>query len=464
MPQPAQPRSVLFISHAAPEDNDFALWLSARLATAGYKVWVDVRKLMGGGDFWDEIERVLREDAVKQIVAFTPFSRKPGVKRELAIGAGVARRLNDDAFMIPIRVGEVPFDEAPPEFIRANILSGHPNWHDCLVPLLETLEQAGIPRASSPNSEMLKRLVEAREQGRRFAVARPETLMTNWFPITPAPSRVRFFGFEGTKEQAKAWMKDCSVALAPASYLRIVGSFADPAGFAEAGPFPLGATADYDIAFTEFVSGINLGPLASRSDASNLTSNLLRQHFERLASAKGLKPFEFANGDVGWFFPSGLIRDDRATFVAPDGRRRWRSLSGKFKTLRWHLCIVAKPRIWPELVYRVHANLVLTEDGITPLDGAKTQKRRRRLTRSWWNHVWRDRLLAALSFLADGGDTVTFVAGNETFGVQCLPLSFEVPVSYDESGPEPLEEEGQDGEINLDPRLDERGDDLEDDL
>ena len=214
MSDPKLRRTTLFISHAAPEDNDFAIWLSSRLVAAGYTVWVDVRKLMGGDDFWDEIERVLRNDAIKQIVAFSTHSRKPGVKRELAIGAGVARRLGDDRFIIPIRVGDVDYDHAPPEFIRSNILPGYPYWHDCLAPLLETLDDAGVKRRASPDTAMLGKLVEAREKGRQFVVRRAETLLTNWFPIRPEPARVRFFGHDGTLEQGKAWAKDCTVCLA----------------------------------------------------------------------------------------------------------------------------------------------------------------------------------------------------------------------------------------------------------
>ena len=55
--------------------------------------------------------------------------------------------------------------------------------------------------------------------------------------------------------------------------------------------------------------------------------------------------------------------DNRIAFTAPDGRRIRRTVTGKFKKLRWHLCLVAKPRIWPELVYRIHGNVVLSEDG-----------------------------------------------------------------------------------------------------
>ena len=53
-------RDVVLITHANPEDNPFSRWLGARLAAAGYKVWVDLRSLRGGDDFWDVIDQTLR--------------------------------------------------------------------------------------------------------------------------------------------------------------------------------------------------------------------------------------------------------------------------------------------------------------------------------------------------------------------------------------------------------------------
>ena len=132
-------RATVFVTHAAPEDNEFALWISSKLATAGYRVWVDQRRLRGGDDFWDEIDRVLRNSAIKQVVAFTRFVTKPGVKKELAIGDIVKGRLNDSKFVIPIRADEISFGDAPPEFIRTDILNAYPNWHDCLQQLFEAL-------------------------------------------------------------------------------------------------------------------------------------------------------------------------------------------------------------------------------------------------------------------------------------------------------------------------------------
>jgi TIR domain len=143
-------RTTVFVTHAAPEDNEFALWISSKLAAPGYRTWVDQRRLRGGDDFWDEIDRVLRNHAIKQVVVFTRFVGKTGVKKELAIGDIVEGRLKDPRFVIPIRAGDIAFTDAPPEFIRTDILNAYPNWHDCLNQLFETLEEAQVRRNRSP--------------------------------------------------------------------------------------------------------------------------------------------------------------------------------------------------------------------------------------------------------------------------------------------------------------------------
>ena len=117
-PAPATPRTTILITHANPEDNRFARWLAARLTGAGYRTWVDVRALRGGEDFWDSIEHVLRHEAVKQIVLVSQHIGKQGVKKELALGDLMGRKLGDAGFMIPIRVSDVDFGDFPTEILR----------------------------------------------------------------------------------------------------------------------------------------------------------------------------------------------------------------------------------------------------------------------------------------------------------------------------------------------------------
>ena len=455
------PRTTVFVTHAAPEDNEFALWISSKLALSGYRVWVDRRRLRGGDDFWDEIDRVLRQEAIKQVVVFTHRIGKQGVKKELAIGSIMSGRLNDPKFMIPIRADDVPFGDAPPEFIRGNILNAHPNWHDCLAELLEALAEAEVPRdLTAPDTESLAAIVAAREEGRRFVVERPESALTNWFAITP-PGRIRYYRFEGMKAQMEAWLKDCRLPYVENG--RLAGTFADPAGFAEGSSFDQRTPTAYDVPFEDFITGKNQGPRdQDDTGARNDIVSLLRQHFSRIAQAHGLRKVEFANKEEAWFFPDGLIPDGKIIFKAGTGRRINRTMSGKFKDLRWHVCLVAKPRIWPNLVYRIHANVVLTKDGRTPLPGDETHKKRRRLTRSWWNDVWRDRLVAAMHFLADGQSAITAEAGNERFSFAAWPMEIEIPVSYDAIDPPLPSEEDDAGNIILRPDLDDHTDDVSD--
>lgn len=452
------PRTTVFVTHAAPDDNEFALWLSSKLAMAGYRVWVDRRRLRGGDDAWDLIDSVLRNESIKQIVVYTTHIEKLGVKKELAIGDVMRKKLSDPAFIIPIRNDDIAYADAPPEFLRGHIINGHPNWHDCLKELFETLDEARVPKSSSPDADSLRRIVEAREDGRRFVIQRPETALTNWFQIQPPPC-VRYYRFEGVQDQINAWVAGCTIPSVTMG--RLVGTFADPAAFSAASTFEQQTPTAYDIAFGEFIGGDNLGPYLDRSSATNDVVNLLRQHFDAIARSRGLLPVEFASKEVGWFFPDGILPENKIAFDAPDGRRVRRSMSGKFKGLRWHVCLLAKPRVWPELVYRVHANVVLSADGKTPLPGERTHKRRRRLTKSWWNDVWRDRLVAAMHFLANGTPAIVAIAGNDSFQISTWPLLLEIPVSYDAVDPPLPTEEDEEGNIVPSAALEDEFEDLD---
>lgn len=83
---PSTPRTLIFLSHAAPEDNDFTAWLGARLASAGYQVWSDVTKLIGGEVFWKDIEEAIRQHSVKFLSILSSKSpAKRGYMKELSV-------------------------------------------------------------------------------------------------------------------------------------------------------------------------------------------------------------------------------------------------------------------------------------------------------------------------------------------------------------------------------------------
>ena len=93
-PEPGvDPREVLFISHAAPEDNAFTIWLEAKLAAMGYEVRADVSRIKGGDDWQRKLENTLRERACKVLLVANPRAvDKPGVRNEIQIATEVARK------------------------------------------------------------------------------------------------------------------------------------------------------------------------------------------------------------------------------------------------------------------------------------------------------------------------------------------------------------------------------------
>lgn len=452
MSAPAQ-RDLVLITHANPEDNAFSRWLGARLALAGYKVWVDVRSLRGGEDFWDVIDQTLRTVTVKQIVVVSSHLSKPGVKKELAIGDYMGRQLKDPSFMIPIRVASVDFGTLAPELLRRNVIDAHPNWASCLRPLFETLEDAGVPRLASKDGELLRSLVTAQEAGRLGILSEPEQLWSNWFPIDVLPDTLCLFGAKGTREQLERWLPSTPVPHVVHSGL--AATFCDPVSFQQSGANAPNLQARFWLTTSEMLQGKDIAPFQSKNEARAHVVNLLRQHWDLAMKRRGLQRFEFAAGRIGWFFPDGLV-DGAVKFALPDGRKVSRVVSGKFKDRRWHLCLVARPMLWPRPLMRVHANMALSLDGSTPLPGAQTQRVRTRLTKSWWNDKWRDLLLAGMNWIGESGPTIDISAGDEAFAVATLPISMETPVSYRAHEVRSAEEDDR-GEIILDDELDDEG-------
>src|SRR5947209_4866049 len=83
---PLADRKVVFISHANPEDNAITAWYGARLAAAGYEVWTDLTRLLGGEEMWLDIDDALRFHARKVIALLSKAAvdpRKEGIRAEV---------------------------------------------------------------------------------------------------------------------------------------------------------------------------------------------------------------------------------------------------------------------------------------------------------------------------------------------------------------------------------------------
>jgi hypothetical protein len=138
---------MLFISHANPEDNAFSQWLALQLAKEGYPVWCDLTQLLGGEDFWADIEHALRERTCKFLFVLSRSSnRKTGPLQELHLAQSIARRDRLGDFVVPLRVDSLPHNEFNIQLARLNAIDFNKGWSNGLRPLLAKLRKDGIEK------------------------------------------------------------------------------------------------------------------------------------------------------------------------------------------------------------------------------------------------------------------------------------------------------------------------------
>lgn len=137
---------MIFVSHANPEDNDIARWLSLQLAIAGYPVWCDVTKLLGGEKFWEVIQKAIASDTTKFVFVLSGNSnKKSGALDELNCALG-AEKQRGPRFVITLRIDDIPYDDVYIQIQRRNHIDFASSWATGLSTLLARLEEDKVPR------------------------------------------------------------------------------------------------------------------------------------------------------------------------------------------------------------------------------------------------------------------------------------------------------------------------------
>jgi hypothetical protein len=424
-------RRVVFISHANPQDNDFTVWLGTRLATAGYEVWSDLTRLIGGEETWQDIDETIRQRCATVILVLSREGvKKPGLRSELAIADAVARKLSRPEFLLPVKIDDLPFDEVPPQVMPRNIIDFSHGWAAALERVLKALERDKIPRAGSDSAATLDQWVRSRTAQGKVLAPTTETLQSNWFPMLAVPERLNFFEIRRPlKSPLEVHALAKEVSWPAAGYLRLLVGFANLGDFEAELRERTPIRTAYSVGLEEFLAGRSKdGPYIEIREARKLVTNLMRQAWEKTAKARGFEEYRDADGASVWWVPNGLLSDNIGRFLRPDGRRGWRQLVGRDNTrdIYWHFGVrawanVLAPR---RLIFKPH--VVFSRDGRTPLG----MRQRRAVCKYWFNAKWRDLILAYAAFLADGCSEFTLAVGTSAgIRVEARPMTFDAPVS-----------------------------------
>ena len=432
--KPARKSDLVFISHANPEDNDFALWLALQLANEGYRVWCDLTKLLGGEVFWDNIEEVIKARAAKVLYVLSRTSNaKDGPLKELHFAQGVAKKERLKDFVIPLQIDDLPHSEITIEITRINAVQFAPSWGTGLAKLLEKLEEDGVPKDPKFNRTTVNewwRTQFSAEQGLRNE---PEEYLSNWFPITLP----RHIYFHSLSRKNIGVLEVTETLPYPAVHEGIfLITFAEASDFeGKLGPDMYIAKAGEPLE----VAGLLAEP---KSTFGKHLFQLLRVAWDQMLAERKLPVYELANKAKCFYFSKDRVPNDKVFFTGVDGERTYRAMVGystrtnpttgvSVKRL-WHYAVQARPLVHPMLAYIFKSHVLFTNDGTTIWESKKKlASARRNQCKSWWNDEWRDRTLAAATYLCDGADKITVKLGSTaSLTIPSTPLPFCSPVSY----------------------------------
>ena len=428
-------RRIVFISHANPEDNEFASWLGTRLTSAGYEVWTDVLNLLGGEPFWRDIGDTIRNEAAVVIVALSHASyQKDGVLDEIALAINTGRQLKKEQFVIPIRLDDLPFSDFPEQLIRLNAIDFSPNWADGLSKLLKIFKYNQIPQSTSNFGEALATWQKFKLRQSTFISDTSESVFSNWFHISSLPSHINFFRFNASKEAMKQAFNKFQSPAAP--YQQLVVSFADAATLEMEASY-IHLEQAYRVPLARFLNGQEpRGLQILWWEARNMVTGLLRLAWEQFARSQGLLLYEFAHGSA-WFIPLDMIEGNIATFQDENDQKRRRRLVGRSekRDIYWHFAVSGKVSMAYPRRLALHPHVVFTQDGKTPLDSkSRAARLRRSFCKNWWNDRWRDLLRAFVAVLSNSEEEFSLCLGGDAVAtIAASSMGFDAPLSITEN-------------------------------
>jgi hypothetical protein len=439
---PLHQRTVVFISHVNPQNNAEAAWYGARLTAAGYQVWTDLTRLLGGEEMWRDIDDALRYDVRKFVVLLSrglTLETKEGVRAEIDRAQAIRKQLGDRRFIIPVRIDDVPYEDLPPMLGNRTIIDAGTNPADGLARILKILDRDNVARSATPSANALARWHAAFAAHPDTPEVRNETLVSDWREITHLPDILRVF----TIERPLSNPLTEPIQLAKAHPFPMAAHFRRLISFApwDAVQEPIAATTpvrlDHQVPLATFLAGGDDRIAIAPQEARKLLRSLLRQAFDAAARARGLSCFALSENKNAWWVPDGLLGNEKVQFVRASGVAGWRQLTGEYnartRSWRWHYGVAGSPVFGDRNVFKLTGHVIYTDPTGKLQPSAQY---RRSHCRMWFNADWRDRLYALVALLSEGRSEIPLPFGGNVLGrMSAHPLTLvhgvAVPLSLD---------------------------------
>ena len=401
------------------EDHAFALWLARRLAIQGYSVWCFGIAPMAG-DTVDETVRVLIENrAAKYIPVFSPDSLSDADFR----GRVSLAQSTLAGLILPTKTDNYDSSLLPSSIREIEAADFSTTWGTGLRAMLNQLDALQIPKKI--NSDRGQQIALQSFIPEPLTKPETETIWTNSFPVTHLPESLTIYrSMSVVKNSALREVEDSW------AYSRIDGrtfaAFEPP-------PKPLCLTAKQ-----EFMIGKSDHMFGKRPE------NAIKEILGRRLRIKGLEAgLIWCKDREILYFPSDDNGPQRSigyttaggkkSTVAVTGFRQWGSgehVTKFFYQLAPFFRILVSQDWETSVVLRVYVRV--TDDKGELFEGKAINRRRKKVTKSWWNDHFLARVLGIIQYFSHGTDEICMGSDENEIRIATRPMTWDCPVSIDE--------------------------------
>jgi hypothetical protein len=404
----------LFISYAT-EDGELAEWLTLRLTTEGYKVWCDRVKLLGGESYPRNIDEAIKKQTFRMLALISKNSlSKENPVKERTSGHSITRQRKID-FVIPLLVDATRSDDLDWMDSDLTFIPFRESWGQGLLQLLKKLRSINAPRPLPDGAQLVSDWVAHQSS----LTDKQERLWTNLFEIKSMPDFVyRITTPNDFKVADPAWIFHKQAE-------HIFWSFEVP-----------DSTPDYIT-----VNWNDSRRLPYGVPPIDIATLLIKEHMRRLCIQR--KAQETLDGEIylsNMAAPDGWLRftdyKGKQTHILATSQRTVRSSGGIRNPYHYHLAPVFRPllRKYGVPVLELQVRLYLTDMEGKALHPGITNRRRKRIARSWWNYQWISRVFAIATWVFDGQSECNLATGrNYDVIVSGAPLFVASPMGIDEN-------------------------------
>ncbi|MBS0377197.1 MAG: restriction endonuclease [Proteobacteria bacterium] len=409
---------IVLIDHV-DADHAMATWLSRRLTLSGFRIWCRGTAPLAGEDADTTIRALINARANQYLPVLSSASVEDTTFLERCTIAATR-----DNFVLPCSLGISPERRMPSRMIELIPAAFMGSWQVGLDQVLARLYGLGIK--PMPDSDRNRQIALRDFLPTRVTTVKPEPIVANLFALQ-LPKLMLMFELGRPLSIAEALELRKSWAFVELSPGRLV-SFSPP-------PKP-GRSEISLTRIAEFPWADN--PERDGKRTIDLAKELTTRSLDVVCARKGL---QFCEDRQVFYFPQRESGDWDQMFQHVDGRptsvqltgertKGWGDTASKF---RYQLAPTFRPqKEWDgswNVVVRLYIR-VTTLEGVL-FEGKEIGRRRKVVSRSWWNKEWLARLLGAVQALQTELGHIVVGEGAQRVVIETKPLTWECPVGLD---------------------------------